>query len=508
MAEKLSTRLQKMKAKNPKRFAEYMALKKRTGRTSRDAFRKTVDKKGKQAKEITEKIPTSQRQIAAGTAVASLVPVVGKLIKPASKVATEAVKKGTKFYKRSQAAKKAAALKKQKAAEAARKAAEKAKKAAKLRKQKREYKQQYGSSTTKKVVKKTPKKVVKKTPIAAKLKKQRQVLADKLKKQRQAQAAKLKKQKQAQAAKLKKEYKQQYGSVKPASKTVFPKGGSSVKPASKTVKPSKVVKKKPVEMSAAARKKAEKLTKGYKKQQPKNKYSSTTNAKIARDATKGKPKPKPIIAPKPKTKITTKPKPKPIIAPKPKPKPKPKKNQGPNVAARKKTVGTLGKIALGGGLLLGGKAIYDASEKKKQDQSKNNKRILAEQKRMQQGQKNLPVIAKPKPERKSKIKDFVDVNEIDYDTDKDEGNGTEERKSLGEAMFGGFKTGDFTPKDQTVKNPFTGKDMEIKYEYPDDPDDGMKHGGSIKKNMKKKKAKTKVKKRIALRGYGAALRGF
>ena len=113
-------------------------------------------------------------------------------------------------------------------------------------------------------------------------------------------------------------------------------------------------------------------------------------------------------------------------------------------------------------------------------------------------------LPKPKPERKSKIKDFTDVNEIDYDTDKDEGNGTEERKSLGEAMFGGFKTGDFTPKDQTVKNPFTGKDMELKYEYPDDPDDGMKKGGSIKKNMKK----TKSKKRAALRGYGKALRGF
>lgn len=117
-------------------------------------------------------------------------------------------------------------------------------------------------------------------------------------------------------------------------------------------------------------------------------------------------------------------------------------------------------------------------------------------------------LPKPKPKRKSKIKDFTDVNEIDYDTNKDEGNGTEERKSLGEAMFGGFKTGDFTPKDQIVKNPFTGEDMELKYEYPDDPDDGMKKGGSIKKNMKKKKAKTKAKKRIALRGYGAALRGF
>ena len=51
--------------------------------------------------------------------------------------------------------------------------------------------------------------------------------------------------------------------------------------------------KKPVEMSAAARKKAEKLTKGYKRKEPKNKYSTAANARIARDATKTKPKPKP-----------------------------------------------------------------------------------------------------------------------------------------------------------------------------------------------------------------------
>jgi len=83
------------------------------------------------------------------------------------------------------------------------------------------------------------------------------------------------------------------------------------------------------------------------------------------------------------------------------------------------------------------------------------------------------------------------------------------RKSLFDAMLGDpMKTGDWSGKDQIVKNPFTGEDMELKYEYPDDPEDGMKKGGSIKKNMKKKKAKTKVKKRAALRGYGKALRGF
>jgi len=52
--------------------------------------------------------------------------------------------------------------------------------------------------------------------------------------------------------------------------------------------------------------------------------------------------------------------------------------------------------------------------------------------------------------------------------------------------------------------------IDVTYEYPEDPDsvEAMKKGGRIKKNMKKKKAKTKAKKRVALRGYGAALRGF
>ena len=76
-------------------------------------------------------------------------------------------------------------------------------------------------------------------------------------------------------------------------------------------------------------------------------------------------------------------------------------------------------------------------------------------------------------------------------------------KTLGEAMFGGFKTGDFTAKNQMVKNPFTGKPMTLEYDYPEDPED-MKKGGSIKKKMKK----GKVKKRAALRGQGKALRGF
>jgi len=76
------------------------------------------------------------------------------------------------------------------------------------------------------------------------------------------------------------------------------------------------------------------------------------------------------------------------------------------------------------------------------------------------------------------------------------------RETAMEAMFGGFKTGDFTAKDQMVENPFTGKPMTLEYDFPDSDD--MKKGGSIKKKMKK----GKVTKRAALRGQGKALRGF
>ena len=71
------------------------------------------------------------------------------------------------------------------------------------------------------------------------------------------------------------------------------------------------------------------------------------------------------------------------------------------------------------------------------------------------------------------------------------------RKTLMEAMFGGFKTGDFTARDQELKD-----GTMLTYDFPDSDD--MKKGGSIKKKMKK----GKVKKRAALRGYGKALRGF
>ena len=71
------------------------------------------------------------------------------------------------------------------------------------------------------------------------------------------------------------------------------------------------------------------------------------------------------------------------------------------------------------------------------------------------------------------------------------------RETAMEAMFGGFKTGDFTARDQELKD-----GTMLTYDFPDSDD--MKKGGSIKKKMKK----GKVTKRAALRGQGKALRGF
>ena len=65
------------------------------------------------------------------------------------------------------------------------------------------------------------------------------------------------------------------------------------------------------------------------------------------------------------------------------------------------------------------------------------------------------------------------------------------RKTLGEAMFGS----DQTPRNQTVKNPFTGNDMTIEYDYPDSDD--RKMGGKVRRRMGGK-----------VRGYGKAQRGY
>ena len=158
MAEKL-TRLQKMKAKNPKRFAEYMALKKRTGRTSKDAARKTIDKisaRGgtpaearalragekaakaaldagktvKQANAIGEKTSRGQMKtnrsktnVEAAWAAASAIPVGGLIVRGvrAAKAAGEGIKKLTGATVKKKATQKAAADAKKIAAAAVKK---------------------------------------------------------------------------------------------------------------------------------------------------------------------------------------------------------------------------------------------------------------------------------------------------------------------------------------------------------------------------------------------------
>ena len=115
---------------------------------------------------------------------------------------------------------------------------------------------------------------------------------------------------------------------------------------------------------------------------------------------------------------------------------------------------------------------------------------------------------KPPPKKPTVVKPMSrKTTPLDLTYRDDEGSpiGTVDRKSkpkklrtLTEAMFGS----DQTPRNEMVKNPFTGKPMTLEYDFPDSDD--MKKGGSIKKKMKK----GKVKKRAALRGQGKALRGF
>ena len=88
-----------------------------------------------------------------------------------------------------------------------------------------------------------------------------------------------------------------------------------------------------------------------------------------------------------------------------------------------------------------------------------------------------------------------------YGTGKSKSKPKPKRKGILDTMFSGFKTGDFTSKDQTVKNPFTGSDMELSYDYPEDPDSvesmfSYKHGGWLGKG-----------KRKALRGHRKERRG-
>tara|TARA_R100001129_G_scaffold171659_1_gene141931 strand:- start:15 stop:1181 length:1167 start_codon:yes stop_codon:yes gene_type:complete len=388
MAEKLSPRLQKMKAKNPKRFAEYMALKKRTGRTSRDAARKTVDK-------TIKGTPAEKAAIAKG-----------------KKAAIKARKEG-KSEKAAKALGKKIAMDQMKT-DRSKTNVEAAWTAATIL--------PLGLGQTARGIRTAYKsgQAVKK------------LVSDRAKKEAAKKAAAAAKKKAAAAAKKAKDVK---GFLPQSQKA------KKINRAAATAEAKKKA------ADTARRKATSTVTAGQKA------------VKAANVKGRGKMKefiPRTAIDPVKSLRLMT-----PAIA-------------------------TVARV--------------DSANKKK---AADNKEKIMVNKKSKPKVVSAP-LPKPKPKRKSKIKNFTDVNEIDYDTDKDEGNGTEERKSLGEAMFGGFKTGDFTPKDQIVKNPITGEDMELKYEYPEDPDEGMKKGGSIKKKMKK----TKIKKRAALRGYGAALRGF
>ena len=86
---------------------------------------------------------------------------------------------------------------------------------------------------------------------------------------------------------------------------------------------------------------------------------------------------------------------------------------------------------------------------------------------------------------------------------------------LGKAIGGLFKKKKIPGLDNKMFKSGTGNWVGTEEAYADagkllrnymDGYDGMKSGGSIKKKIKKKKSK--AKKRSALRGYGAALRGF
>ena len=86
---------------------------------------------------------------------------------------------------------------------------------------------------------------------------------------------------------------------------------------------------------------------------------------------------------------------------------------------------------------------------------------------------------------------------------------------LGKTIGGLFKKKKIPGLDNKMFRSGTGEWVGTEEAYADagellpkymDGYDGMKSGGSIKKKIKKKKSK--VKKRSALRGYGAALRGF
>ena len=160
-----------------------------------------------------------------------------------------------------------------------------------------------GAKTTADVVRKgmdQVQKVKKGTDKAFKKQKQLQKIEEANRKKRVKEAAdlrkanKAKKQSQSRQKRIEEARKRRDAEVAARNKKLAQQKKAPVK--KKVVKKAPVkktdAKKKPVEMSAAARKKAEQRTKGYKQKEPKNKYSTAANARIARNATKRKPKKK------------------------------------------------------------------------------------------------------------------------------------------------------------------------------------------------------------------------
>ena len=152
---------------------------------------------------------------------------------------------------------------------------------------------------------------------------------------------------------------------------------------------------------------------------------------------------------------------------------------------------------------------------------KTIKKVKPISKELKKPEQRVAPIPKTKPKRVAPKQIFREVVEkkdkpvkqnIDFDSDarsdqeyygtgKSKSKPKPKRKGILDTMFSGVKTGDFTPKDQTVKNPFTGSDMELSYDYPEDPDSvesmfSYKHGGWLGKG-----------KRKALRGHRKERRG-
>ena len=91
---------------------------------------------------------------------------------------------------------------------------------------------------------------------------------------------------------------------------------------------------------------------------------------------------------------------------------------------------------------------------------------------------------------KDTLQDFIDEDDTPDDYTPPKKSKPDTRKTLMEAMFGGFKTGDFTARDQELKD-----GTMLTYDFPDSDD--MKKGGKVRRRMGGK-----------VRGYGKAQRGY